>query len=494
MQARLLNFLTTTEPHVSHVDMSSVTHTSKQKKVKKYIESIFDYLDEKSNPMLMQRIINTLGMDKLKSQNMYLNTFINKIKHEAIDLTKMRNAIASRLSKNKVICELIYFIEVNQLISVDEIKKLIPLFNTQLNVLCLLEAFSITMSNDDSFGEEMYHFIIQQRHVSQPGNPIFNFFASTPNKFSFFKSLKLISVDPAITAFAFIRSLAGKALTNDEIIKKSEAFINKYGLKYFNKNILSGFSEKERGISVKNVSLNILEAVWEDGSLNANHKYNAYTGAGLIRVLEYLRPQNSYVICDKVVPKKASFRNSDHYHLLPDLKINTALKYTHQFNISKEWMDLYISWNLLFVLKHFDYQFLALKLLLPSVLDALPKHFIETRVLTLFLFGNLFHFNKLDFFPKHTSDFTHKERILAKWYELNYLHADEMLKEINPDPNQQLSKELYEDMLGNHTNLSFAYHIINFFINSEFKIFDEKNDLSMDIPLASYKRGVNLAC
>ncbi|STY64944.1 putative symporter [Legionella taurinensis] len=90
-----------------------------------------------------------------------------------------------------------------------------------------------------------------------------------------------------------------------------------------------------------------------------------------------------------LLPEGTHRKDDGSYELIPDLKIDDAKKLVSQFH-SSTMADLYTSWNLFFVAANIDTVVMPLKLLLPTVMSAHPSNYKETRVLSLFLIGNLF--------------------------------------------------------------------------------------------------------
>lgn len=273
---------------------------------------------------------------------------MGKLKKESIDLDRLIEAVKEGLLNNPPICELLAFIKREKLISDDELSAMSKQLQIQLNLLCLFEAFAVSMVNSFTLNEDVYCHIKKQRSTAYPGNPIYNFFFGSSRKnFSPFKNLKLISVDPVITAGAFIRSLGSEEFDDETIREKSKEFIKKYGLALWNSKIYPPPLGEEHDDSVKNVSLNILEATWEEkNKADGKPGDNAFAGAVLIRMLEHLRPPYSYSFKNLVLPEGSSLTEDAKYSVLPDLTVNRLAKRVSQFCVNKEWMYLYNSWNL----------------------------------------------------------------------------------------------------------------------------------------------------
>lgn len=138
-------------------------------------------------------------------------------------------------------------------------------------------------------------------------------------------------------------------------------------------------------------------------------------------------------------------------------------------------MDVFIQQlEFIFVMQNLDGKFLPIKLIIPSVLNAIPRQYMETRVFVLYLIGNLYHYNKLSLFTDETH-LTHTDVLFNKWGEINKKYADTLLKTFCADL-EETSEAVYHDIFGAHTNFSLAYHIANFMRNFDnFRITSEES-------------------
>ncbi|RUR27484.1 hypothetical protein [Legionella qingyii] len=430
---------------------------------KQFLERVTKYLKKQSNPAIIKNTLHDFSLNSLEIRDQGFKNFLAKLTEEPIDLERLIESVKEGLLNNPPICKLLAFIEQEELIADLELNEMSEQLQIQLNLLCLFEAFAVTMVNSFTLNEDIYSFTTKQRNTFYPGNPINNFFfCSNRNNFSLFKSLKLVSVDPVITEGAFIRALGDEELSQEEIVKKSKEFIKQHGLALWNAKICPPPLGEMHDDSVKNVSLNILEATWEEKyEEDGQPADNAFAGATLIRLLECLRPSHGYSFKNLVLPEESSITEEGEYSLLPNLIVNRLPKRVSQFYVYKEWMHLYTSWNLLFVIRNLDNsKFLMLKLLIPSVLNAIPMQYMETRVFALYLMGNLYHFNKLSIF-KDEIHLANGKAILDKWGEINKKYADILLKTCTAELDET-PRGVYHDIFGEHANFSLAYHIANF--------------------------------
>lgn len=451
---------------------------------KQFLKRVISVLNNQSDPAIIKKILKDLRLTSFKPRDKGFKNFLEKITEQPIHLTCLIKAVEKGLLNNKPLCDLFAFLEREQVLTDDHLQGIAKQLNTQLNLLCLFEAFAVTMVNSFTLNEDLYCFINKQRNTAFPGNPIYNFFfGSSRRNFSLFKNLKLVSVDPVMTEGAFIRSLGNEELDKDAILERSREFISKHGLSLWNSKICPLPSGVQSDDSVKNVSLNILEATWEEKKKNDGQPGdNAFAGAALIRLLEHIRPPHSYAFANLILPDESEVSDGETYSLFPDLKVNPLAKRVSQFDISKEWMNLYNSWNLFFVIQNLDSQFLPIKLLVPSVLNALPSHYMETRVLLLYLMGNLYHYNQLSIF-KEEMHLPQSEMILSQWGEINKKYADTLLAMFCPN-SEETSEMVYATIFGAHANFSLAYHIANFMRDFDsFQITSEESELQMEFSL-----------
>lgn len=442
---------------------------------RRFLDRATAYLLTKSDPIYIQQIFNELNIDNFEPRDENFKDFTTKIRREPIDLTSLIEGFKIGILNNVLLCELLAFIEKEELVSDVELEQSANQLQIGLNFLCLFEAFSVTMSNSPTLTEDIYSFLVNQRNVSYPGNPINNLlFGFRWDRATIFKNLKAISLEPGIIAGAFVRSLEGNL--NDNVEEKAKKFIEKHGLMLWNARIQPYSLGEVRDVSVKNVSINILEVIWED-IFRDNRNPNTCAGAVLIAMLEYLRPHNNTTIKDLILREGGSLINDNQYDLLPDLTVNSQNKVVSEFQLSKEWVDLYSSWNLRFLTQLFDGKYLPLKLLTPSILNAIPNEYMESRVFVLFLIGNFFHKNEVHIFDDTETKIENLEKIFSKWSEINDAYANELLQKCCPKLGKT-SEDILNDIFGNTENWNFTKHLINFARNFDnFRILPELESL-----------------
>ncbi|MCE3044817.1 hypothetical protein [Legionella sp. 16cNR16C] len=444
-----------------------------EKRAQQLLHRILAKIDLKTNPEIISVILTHLGMDQFKPEDENISTFLTLIKTEAIDVSALVHKLIAIILDIEPFANLLEQIEKDKLISEQEFEKIVPVIRLQINLLCLFEALAATMANSRSFNEDVYKFILRQRHTPMPGSPLGYLFFNKRKDASAFKTIKVISVDPAQTAGAFLRQLDGNK--DSEFVKnEAKKFIKKYGLSLWNKKIIPKKFDHEYYESVKNVALNILEATAEDAHQGAYA--NACSGCGLIADMEHQDYSNRYVARKMVLPQGEEIGRDFSHPLLPQLKLNPRPKLVCEFLIDKLWQDLYTSWNSYFVAKNFDPVFLIMKLLVPSVCGAEPLHYLETRVFLLFLVGNLFHNCRVDSNPFFQTGFKleHQEQIFKLWGEINKEYAEKVLKEHGNKSTD--TEELYRRIIGSSPFLSVTNNLYHFISDYEhFSVLPEEN-------------------
>ncbi|QBR84126.1 symporter [Legionella israelensis] len=435
---------------------------SKQDKAAILFSRIEQYISFKSNPELMNRILSDLNLDSLYTNNKEFNDFLVKAKTEAIDLNPLLSHIKLAILANEPLCSLLAYIQDNNLISDEEIKKASRTLQLQINMLCLFEAIMLTMTNGESFAKEVYDHLIRRSGSYLPGNPLFDFFFGTPLHASLFERLKLISIKPGMLSILFHKSTGDKTETKMDL----DSFIEKMHLVGWNRDIDLATEGVASTVTVPAMGVNILEAAWQDltssrkdnGGLN-----NAKAGIGLISIMEEKQYPSHFELRSEILPEGVQSNEKANYELLPDLKVCKVVKKLSQFDVDSQWRDLYSSWNLFFVLSNIDNVFMPIKLLIPTVFSAEPQNYKEVRVMSLFLLGNIFLAENTKNNPFFSSDynFRHATEIFSQWGKINKNYAEEILHKLCPDSPKEV-ESVFSHIFGHYPNLNFTRHLLGF--------------------------------
>lgn len=428
-----------------------------------FLSRIEKQILNESNPVTIKRILKELKLDTFSTRDDNFQWFLIKVRNTPTDLTKLIKAVSTNLLNSQPICLLLASIQKDNLISDEEIEKSIDTLNFQINLLCLFEAFTVTMANSQTFAEDVYEHIIKNRGSSASGNPLVNFFQGAPLNAAMFERLKLISIDPGMAWISFHRSMAAKQETEADV----KDFIKKYKLSGWN---ATGIKPAEIGRksedSISSMAINILEASWSDltGSYHQfGGKDNAATGTALIYIMEHKKYLAHFELASTVLPERTRIQENGYYELLPDLLISRHSKKISYFDLTPEWRDLYNSWNLRFVIPNpkLDSIFLPIKLLLPSVFSAESEKYYETRLLSLFLMGNIFlqaRVKNNPLFVKQHINLKNKNQILLLWGKVNEDYAARLLKKYFPE-STITPEQIRQYVFRNHPHMNFMYYL-----------------------------------
>jgi len=443
-----------------------ITHSRKDGKV------VFS-----TDPCLMKKILQSLGLDAFKTDDKNFEQFLKKITSEPVDITPLLKKIKEDIVNNPPLCKLLAQIKAKNLISDDELEKYKETLQLQVHLLCLFEAFTVTMVNSPRLAIDVYKHIIQRRGINNPGNPLKNFFFATPFNSGLFIRLKLISIDPGMLNFIFHKLVPD--VDKQETQQDLDDFIKEFKLAGVNASLLEAhhFGNGEFNLeTLAGMGLNILEAAWEDStspSKNIGGRENAEAGFSAIAIMEALAElkrggndyYNHYNITDYIVPKGVSLdmKSSDNalkpYPLIPALFVDTSRKKVSHFRIDEPWLELYNPWNCRFVTQNLNSILLPLKLLIPSILGAEAHNFKEARVVSLFFFGNLF---LQEIAIKHNPlfqpsfKFNNADEMLTIFGQTNKAYAELILKQLCPEL-PRTPKELWHEAFGSERVATFRF-------------------------------------
>lgn len=437
------------------------------KHANRFMDRVKHFIVPFSNPDIIQSSLEQLNLAHFKTQDTHFEAFLQRATSQPIPMHALITHLRQSLLQNAPLRRLLAALEKDKCISDDEILSYKPTLDLQLNLLLLVEAFTITMANSKALLEDVYQHICQRRGITDAGNPYYNFLFGSPYQTSLFERLKLISIDPGILSIIFHRQTA----TSEESRKDCDDFINKHHLSSWNaKAIEPAKMHVSDSSTIGPLGINILEAVWAESTTavkTSGEIENAVAGAGLIKIMEALDYQSQYEWVNHLLPMQTHLDHENNYSLIPGLFVDKEKKKTSQMKIDPEWRDLYNSWNLRFCLANLKSTLLPIKLLIPSVLTAHPAHFKELRVLSLFLIGNLYineNVSTNEYF-KPAASFSQSEKILKRWGQINEDYSDSLLRKLSPTAVFHTSRELHHQLLGEYPTWNFMKHLYEFSSN-----------------------------
>lgn len=445
---------------------TSFVTSAQRESAQRFLAKIKPFIRPSTDPDVIKRILRETKLDHFVPRDDHFSAYISEITRNPQDMTAFLAHMEQHLVNQDMICSLLALIEDKHFISTEELKQAAATFQLQINLLCLFEAFTFSMGNSPTLAEDVLTHIHTRRNCAYPGSPIYSFFCGVPSSTSPFLRLKIPSIDPAMSSIARYKLLAGQKDSRE----MADAFVDRHHLKDLNRICSAIFDPTiSKSDNVAGMSLNILEAGWQDTtntfSTLTGGIDNAQAGCALIGISEELNRTTGLTLKTAITPKDAITTEDGSYSLLPGLKVNKENPmYLSEFRVPPEWVDLYNSWNLHFVIRTFGTSFLPLKLLLPSVFSADAYAFKEARIASLFLFANILANERTysnPYFATHFN-FTHANSILTEWGRINNQYSHYAIQKLCPTLDTTPEK-LHHDIFGSHATARLGMNLLQFF-------------------------------
>jgi hypothetical protein len=363
-----------------------------------------------TNPKVINQLLDEMKLADFNPTLGPLREFLTHAKSSPQPLAPLLKAVRLGFVQHPAIMEFINLAITNQWLSpYDELQ-------TTLNAMYLLQAFTIAMANNASFIAEIQDFILNKRtrYGIMPHSTLSTFLAIFRSTHRFFDSAKTISVDPAITYDRYLNVNHGRLLTVEEIneldIRQLLSFAEK-------KSLMSGTTATAL-TDFSGLMLNIYEATITE--YKKGYQDNAFSGHVLNQVLQSTQPQ-SQITRGMALPK--TMENNFRVMLSDE-------NYYMKNNLSQDWINLYESWNMCFILSELNnLHILVPKLLIPSVLSAKKEDYIYTRIIALWLAINHYTMRQLDKIPEVAGPANRDEMVRA-WGKINRKYADNLVRQI----------------------------------------------------------------
>ncbi|HEY9842942.1 MAG: hypothetical protein ACAI44_10695, partial [Candidatus Sericytochromatia bacterium] len=280
---------------------------------------------------------------------------------------------------------------------------------TSAQVALILEALTAAMANNNDFAKELQDHFLKKRaeYGIQTNSALRTLLTVGRASGSLFFAAKTVSVDPAITFYRLIRERKGAPLTVAEVEKLYAAG----KLTYPEKRALMP-SDGPEADPHEGLRINIYEAGTTEYS--EGFAANAQSAHALCESAE-AEPHPQIFKKGSVLPKtidNAFYRS-----------LGQSENYFPTNDFSQDWVSLYETWNMAFVLSEMDdLQILMPKLLIPSVLSANKENYLTARVMALWLSINTLMFRKLDQVEAVPPP-AHKAEMAKAWGEINQKYA-----------------------------------------------------------------------
>jgi len=248
----------------------------------------------------------------------------------------------------------------------------------------LLEALTAAMCNSHEFFVEVQdHYKNEERKCGvDTAHPVGAFLQSLRITRWLFGTMKAMSVDPAMIFFRLQRGFAHSHMR----LREARKLLREKKINFVEYRLLSPLHKKGLEHILALIRMNIYEAgVTEYGNGLTDNAFCAHFLSESIR----RNPPQTQVKKGPVLPRYAK---GNFYRGI----IERGNRFP-TIEFSQDWASLYGAWNITFALNEgVDFDLIAPKLLMPSVIDARPDHYICTRAIALWLTLNYGFFRRCE--------------------------------------------------------------------------------------------------
>jgi len=388
---------------------------------------------KKTNPQIIKTIIEEFKLDDLKTKNKVMQKFFHDSLTQPQELKQMINCIKkSIVLKHPGIVEFL-----NHAINKKWLKPSENIIKA-LHVTFVLEALTVVMCNDhDFFIEVKDHYKLKEKQMGI--NPLHSIrtlmhaFGITHNLFG---TIKALSVDPAMIYFRTQRGLTKSYLNKN----KTKQLLKQNKINYIEYILLLPIHKKGLDQANKLLRINIYEAgitEYKNGFIS-----NAICAHELNEDIIKNSPSNTFKV-KNVIPQNV---NNSFYSSI--CKKNNLFPV---FQLSKQWISLYITWNMSFMLGNVNNLDIMLpKLIIPSIIAAEDENFLGARIISLWLSVNHYFYRKYD--KGENVDIPNQIKMAKAWGNINKKYAFKLAK-----------KETHEDakILLKGFNQFFSHPFLN---------------------------------
>ena len=319
--------------------------------------------------------------------------------------------------------------------------------NKSVHIAFILEAITAAMCNSTAFFDEyVEHVRLKEKEIGiDREHKLKTFLKTLPGSLNFFGSAKAISLDMALVYFRVSRELAGAKVTKKTINELYE--LDKISFLEY-KLLLPLCNKKGHCLCHDWLRINIYEA----GATEYKNGFSQNAVAAHVLaddVLKRCHPEQ--YLLRHVYPENAK---GDFYTSLH------GDNFVPVINLSEEWKNLYLTWNMAFILGELNnLHYLFPKLLIPSVLCAKSDNFLAVRIISLWVSINNALFLNFNQTEKLTAPENRREMTLA-WGEINRKYAEEFYKKNSSPENNNLQSSF--DKRFSRPYISLIKQIINF--------------------------------
>ena len=390
---------------------------------------------------LIDEILSEIKLDDFQTSYLPMKLFFNEIRSKPQELGAMISHVKWGLVNNGP--------AIIEFLSVALHKKWLSdsyYINKSVHIAYILEAITAAMCNSSVFYDEyVEHIHLKEKAIGIDREHKFKTFLKTfPGSLNFFGSAKAISLDMALVYFRVSRELAGNQVTEQSI----NALYHQGKITFLEYKLLLPLCKKGSCVCHDWLRINIYEAgatEYKNGFSN-----NALAAHVLAEdVLYHCHPE--HYLQRQVIPENAK---SDFYtSLMGD-------NFVPVVNLSEEWKNLYLTWNMAFVLGELNnLHYLLPKLLIPSVLCAKSDNFLGVRIISLWVSINYALFLNFNHTEKLTAPENRRE-MAELWGEINRKYAEAFYKKNSTAENNNVQSTFNKRFARPH--ISLLKQIINF--------------------------------
>jgi hypothetical protein len=375
-----------------------------------------------TDPLMMREILKELKIDDFETSFPPMKKFLQEIIIKPKSLEPMfENIQKGLITKHPAIMEFLEeSLKKKWLKKTETVKK-------SVQITFVLEAMTAAMCNSHKFLiQAENHYRSKAKVLGLDNKHITRTVISTFIRFhNFFKIAKILALDPIMIYFRTQRGLGDSLLTIPEL----KRLYKDKKINYFEYKLLFKLCNKCSNPANKLVRINIFEAGITE--YRNGFDVNAVSAFALAKDLEYNSPRAIFKK-KSVIPEK----NSDEFYNELIEKDNIFL----DIDASQDWVSLYITWNLAFILGNLEnLDLLFPKLLMPSIINAERNNFLGVRVVSLWLSINHFLFRSASKTEIVGPD--NKIEMAKAWSEINKKYAFDLAKtKSNKDPKKLMEE------------------------------------------------------
>lgn len=376
---------------------------------------------KKTNPKLIKEIFQEFKLDDFKTNNKSMQKLFDDSLSEPQDLKPMINCIKkSIVQKHPAIVEFLECALNKKWFQPSE--QIIKAFH----IMYILESLTAAMCNDHEFFIEVQdHYKLKEKQIGINSLHIvrtfMHAFGVTHNLFGTFKALL---VDPAMIYFRTQRGLTKSYL------KENEA-----------KKLL-----KDKKINF--IEYKLLSPIHKKGLDQANNllRINIYEAG----IMEYKNGLIANAICAHELNQDVSINSPNNFFknksVIPENIDKSFYDSIYKkenkfpvFQLSEQWISVYITWNMAFMLGNVNNPDLMMpKLFIPSIIGAKNENFLGARIISLWLSLNHYFYRKND--KGKDVDIKNHIEMAKAWGKINKKYAFDLVKKETHKDSKELLK------------------------------------------------------